>query len=105
MINIADLIYEWKCTQKTAISLGVQAKTFNDLFNSRENYFMRNYSIQLLIKDRYSGLNVILTTGVSLYRYFFYNATDIKHNPLNNPHHIVDNISAYDLFLKVHGGF
>jgi hypothetical protein len=105
MVNLADLVYEWKFTEKTAITMGVQGKTFNDFSNTKENYFMDNFSFQLLMKDRYVGLNVILTTGVSKYWYVFYNASDIMHNPFNNPHRIVDNISSYDLFVKVHGGF
>ncbi|MBN2567810.1 MAG: hypothetical protein JXB42_00100 [Deltaproteobacteria bacterium] len=105
MNNVADVVYEWKCTPKTMISLGIQGKTFNDFFNSRENYLMGNYSTQLLLKDRYSGLNMVLTAGFSLYRYVFYKAPGIKHNPLNNPHRIVGNFSGHDLFLKVYGGF
>jgi hypothetical protein len=105
MINIAQLVYNWQWTERTAISLGLQGKTFNDFFNDKENYYMRNFSTQFLIRDRYVGLNVILTTGVSLYKYVFYNTSGIMHNPFNNPHRIGDNISSYDLFIKVHGGF
>ncbi len=105
MINIANLLYNWKFTEKTAISLGLQSKTFNDFFNENENYLMGNFSVQVMIKDRYFGLNVILTAGFSRYRYNFYNASYMTHNPFNNPHRIIENISSYDLFLKVHGGF
>ena len=105
MINIGQLVYDWQFTEKTAITLGFQGKIFNDFFDDKENYGMGNGSIQLLIRDRYFGLNVILTTGVSWYKYVFYHDSGIMHNPFNNPHRIGDNISSYDLFLKVHGGF
>jgi len=105
MSNAAYLVYEWKFTQKTAITSGLQFTAFNDFFNNDENFYHGNFTIQLLMKDRYTGLNTILTTGFSKYRYTFYNAPGIAHNPLNNPHRITDNISSYDWFLKIHCGF
>jgi hypothetical protein len=104
MTNAAYLMLEWKFSEKTAITIGPEFKTFNDFFNDKENYLHRNVSLQLMIKDRYSGLNMILTTGFSLYKYKFYNG-GIAHNPLNNPHRIIEDISSYDIFLKIHCGF
>jgi hypothetical protein len=105
MINAAYLVYEWKFTPKTAITTGLQFTGFNDFINSNENYYHGNFTIQLLIKDRYTGLNTILTTGFSKYNYVYYNASGMAHNPFNNPHRITDNISSYDWFLKIHCGF
>lgn len=106
MINAAYLVYEWKMSQKTAITMGLQGSAFNDLNNSSESYLHGNWTIQLLMKDRYSGLNMILTTGFTKYNYEFY-TTDkgTAHNPLNNPHRITDDISSYNVFIKVHCGF
>jgi hypothetical protein len=107
MENIGDLVYEWKFTKKTAITLGVQGKLFNDFFDFKENYYTGNFSVQLLMQDRYFGMNIILTAGFSKYGYVFYNSpsNSFDHNPFNNPHHITGSISSYDLFLKVHSGF
>jgi hypothetical protein len=105
MANNAYLVYEWKFTQKTSITTGVQFTAFNDFNNAEENYYHGNWTLQLMIKDRYAGLNTILTTGVSKYNYDFYNSQGTQHNPFNNPYRITDNISSYYLFLKVHCGF
>ena len=105
MINAAYLVYEWKMTKKTSITTGLQFSTFNDFNNNSENYHHRNWTFQLMMKDRYSGLRVILTTGLSLYHYGFYSTKGTKHNSLNNPHRIDDDVSSYDIFLKVHCGF
>jgi len=105
MTNAAYLMLEWKFSEKTAITTGPEYKIFNDFFNAQENYYHRNVSLQLMIKDRYSGLNLILTTGFSWYKYLFYNSPGIAHNPLNNPHRMVDDISSYEIFLKIHCGF
>lgn len=104
MSNNAYLVYEWKFTPKTSITTGVQFELFNDFYTTDENYFHGNWTLQLMIKDRYSGLNVILTTGVARYNYHFYNC-GTQHNPYNNPYRITDDISSYYLFLKVHCGF
>ena len=105
MLNAAYLVYEWKFTKKTSITTGVQFTTFNDFMNDRENYYHGNWTIQLMLKDRYFGLNMILTTGFAKYKYVFYNAPDDEHTPLYNPYRIDGNISSYDVFLKVHCGF
>jgi hypothetical protein len=106
MINAAYLVYEWKMTRKTAITTGLQFSTFNDFNHGDENYYHGNWTIQLLMKDRYSGLNMILTTGFTKYGYVFYQTKgEAVHNPLNNPHRVVDDISSYDVFLKIHSSF
>lgn len=121
MANILDLVFEWKFTEKTSVTLGAQGKGFNDfslpdstqggglkdIFSSGENYFMDNFSVQVMMKDRFSGLNVFLTSGISRFNYFFYNDSPgtINHNPLNNPHRAIGNIASYEMFIKVHGGF
>ena len=105
MTNAAYLMLEWKFSEKTAITTGPEFKLFNDFFNDEENYYHGNYSLQLLINDRYSGLNMIMTTGFSAYNYKFYNKSGITHNPYNNPHRIIDDISSYNIFLKIHCGF
>jgi hypothetical protein len=103
MINAAYLVCEWKVTEKTALTTGLEYKLFNDFLNSGENYSEPCFRIQLSIKDRYSGLNLILTTGFSWYEYNYKTAG--MHNPLNNPHRVADNIDAHDMFIKVHAGF
>jgi hypothetical protein len=105
MINAAYLVYDWKFTEKTAITTGVQFTNFSDFLNHKEDYNHGNWTTQLLIKDRYSGLGVILTMGFSKYNYNFYNARKKEHNPFNNPHRIEKSTSSYDVFLKVHCGF
>jgi hypothetical protein len=115
MSNNAYLVYDWKFTPKTSISTGVQFELFNDFFNPLENYYHGNWTIQLMIKDRYAGMNVILTTGVSLYNYVFYSSpAGMVHDPFNNPMEpdpysnpfgVTDNIQSYYLFLKIHCGF
>jgi hypothetical protein len=105
MSNNAYLVYEWKFTQKTSITTGYQFETFNDFNNAEENFYHGNWTLQLMIKDRYAGLNTILTTGVSKYNYVFYNSPGTQHNPFNNPYRITENISSYNLFLDVHCGF
>jgi hypothetical protein len=105
MANNAYLVYEWKFTPKTSITNGFQFTTFNDFNDSKENYYHGNWTIQLLIKDRYAGLNTILTTGLSIYKYDFYNSKETLHNPFNNPFRVMENVSSYYLFLKIHCGF
>jgi hypothetical protein len=105
MSNNAYLVYEWKFTPKTSIATGYQFEVFNDFLDPLETYYHGNWTLQLMIKDRYSGLNVILTTGVAKYFYDFYNSHEIQHNPYNNPYRITNDISSYYLFLKVHCGF
>jgi hypothetical protein len=117
MSNNAYLVYDWKFTPKTSISIGYQFELFNDFFDPLENYYHNNGTLQLMIKDRYAGLNMILTTGVSLFNYVFYNSSGMVHHPYNNPmapdpysnpyggYGITDNINSYYLFLKIHCGF
>jgi hypothetical protein len=105
MQNIAALVYEWKFTEKTTFTIGDQEKAFNDFHNADENYLTNDLAVQMMMKDRYVGLNLVLVTGVSKYFYNYYNHRGIFHNPFNNPHRIVDNLSSYDLFLRVYGGF
>ena len=105
MSNNGYIVHEWKFSEKTAITTGFQYSIFNDFNNPLENYYHGNFTIQLLMKDRYSGLNVILTTGFSKYNYVFYNSGGTMHNPLNNEHRVTDDINSYELFLKVHCGF
>jgi hypothetical protein len=101
MVNAAYLVYEWKFNQKTSMTTGVQFTNFKDFLDNSEDYVHGNWTIQLMIKDRYSGLNMIFVTGLSKYNYIFYNAPEKAHNPFNNPQRIVENISSYDVFLKV----
>jgi hypothetical protein len=114
MSNNAYLVYDWKFTPKTSISTGFQFELSNDFFDPLQNYYHGNWTLQLMIKDRYAGLNMILTTGVSLYNYVFYNSSGMVHHPFNNPMEpdpysnpfgITDNIQSYYLFLKIHCGF
>jgi hypothetical protein len=107
MTNAAYLVYEWKCTLKTSITTGLQFSTFNDNLKSDENFYHGNWTLQLMLKDRYAGLNMILTMGFAKYKYTFYNSKspEAMHNPFNNPHRITSDISSYNLFMKVHCGF
>jgi hypothetical protein len=118
MSNNAYLVWEWKFTPKTSITIGGQLETFNDFNTASENYFHTNATLQLMIKDRYAGLNMILTTGVAKYYYDFYNSRGATHlNPLNspfipasidnpyNPNRVTGNISSYDFFLRIYCGF
>jgi hypothetical protein len=114
MSNNAYLVYDWKFTPKTSISTGYQFELFNDFLDPLESYYHENWTLQLMIKDRYAGLNMILTTGVSLFNYVFFNSPGTVHHPFNNPmapdpysipYGITDNIRSYYLFLKIHCGF
>lgn len=103
MTNTAYLVLEWKMSEKTAFTSGFQAKQFNDFRDYGENYFAPCYSIQLLIKDRYAGMGVVLTTGFSRYAYLYENK-GITHNSRNNPHGATKNIAAHEIFIKLHAG-
>jgi hypothetical protein len=105
MSNNAYLVYEWKFTPKTSITIGGQFELFNDFANHLEDYEHGNGTLQLMIKDRYAGLNMILTTGIAWYGYDYYNSKGTQHNPFNNPYRITDNISAFDIFFKIYTGF
>jgi hypothetical protein len=107
MSNNAYLMYEWKFTPKTSITLGGQVELFKDFLDQLEDFGHRNLTLQFAIKDRYAGLNMILTTGVALYRYKYLNSTDpdMVHNEMNNPYRVTTNISSYDLFFNIHCGF
>ncbi len=104
MINDLAMVCEWKLTEKTAITTGVQIKKFDDFLDAGENYWEPSFRIQLMMKDRYSGLNLILTTGFSRWAYLYNDDTRL-HNPENNPHRAISNIDAHDIFIKVHAGF
>ena len=104
MVNAADLVCEWKLTEKSAFTTGLQFKRFNDFIDTRENYIQPCFGMQLMVKDRYTGLAVILTLGFTRYAYI-YDHSGRQHDPLNNPHRAVDNIDAHELFIKVHCGF
>ena len=104
MINAASMVCEWKITEKTALTSGLQLKKFDDFHDMVEGYWEPCFRIQLMIKDRYAGVVLILTTGFSRYSYL-YNNKEIMHNPLNNPHRVVKNIDAHDIFIKLHCGF
>jgi hypothetical protein len=58
-----------------------------------------------MIKDRYAGLNMILTTGIAKYGYAYDKASGKVHNAMNNPYRVTNNVSSYDLFFKIHCGF
>jgi hypothetical protein len=105
MSNNAYLMYDWKFTPKTTITTGFQFELFNDFVTSSENFYHGNWTLQIMIKDRYAGLNMILTTGISKYGYTYYDSPDKPHNALNNPYRITKDISSYDLFFKIHCGF
>jgi hypothetical protein len=104
MINAADIVCEWKLTEKSAFTTGLQFKRFNDFLDTRENYIQPCFGMQLMVKDRYTGLAVILTLGFTRYAYI-YDHSGRQHDPLNNPHRAIDNIDAHELFIKVHCGF
>jgi hypothetical protein len=104
MTNALYLVCEWKMTEKTAFTGGLQLKTFNDLFDSGENYLEPCGSIQLMIKDRYAGMAVALTIGYSRWAYLYGDRERPFHNSLNNPHRVSNNIDAHEVFIKVHAG-
>ena len=113
MSNNAYLEYDWKFTPKTSISTGYQFELFNDFYDPLQNYYHQNLTFQLMIKDRYAGLNTILTTGVALFNYVFYNSPGMVHHPYNdpiapspdgNPYPITGNMHSYYVFLQVHCG-
>ncbi len=101
--NMLALVVEWKLSDKSAVTLGGQIKRFDDLLNSRENYWEPCYRFQYMIKDRYSGMAVALVTGFNHYVYKFDNK-HIDHNPLNNPHRVTNNINNHEFFIKVYCG-
>ena len=105
MTNAAHLVCEWKLSEKSAFTAGYQCKRFDDFFDGGESYTEPwCFGMQLLVKDRYTGLAVILTTGFTWYQYM-YDEPHRDHNPLNNPHRVIKDIQAHDIFIKVHCGF
>ncbi len=105
MANTAYLVLEWKFNEKTALTAGYQFKRFNDFFDSGENYTEPwCVGLQLLVKDRYTGLAMILTTGFTWYQYV-YDVQERQHDPLNNPYRVVHNVTSHNIFIKVHCGF
>jgi hypothetical protein len=105
MSNNAYLMYDWKFTPKTTFTTGFQFELYNDLLTASENFYHGNWTLQIMIKDRYAGLNMILTTGIAKYSYTYYDSPDKVHNALNNPYRVTKDISSYDLFFKIHCGF
>jgi hypothetical protein len=104
MANTAYLVCDWKLTERTAITTGLQIKKFNDFLDNGENYWEPCFSIQLRIKDCYRSVAVVLTTGFSRYAYI-YDHPGRLHNPLSNAHRVVDNIDAHEIFIKAYCGF
>jgi hypothetical protein len=104
MINSAHLVLEWKITEKTALTTGLQVKQFSDLLDGKESYVQPCFKIQLMMKDRYAGMVLVLTTGFAQYSYY-YADNRLPHNPLNNPNRVVQNIDGHELFIKIHSGF
>jgi hypothetical protein len=111
MTNTAYLVLEWKMSEKTALTGGLHLKRFDDFNDDGENYFealkkwgipFPCWSIQLMMKDRYAGMSLVLTTGFSRFGYTF----DLPglHNPINNPRGAVSNITAHEFFIKLHAG-
>jgi len=117
--NNAYLVYDWKFTEKTSVTTGLQGQVFNDLNNGDESFFHGNWTAQVMIKDRYAGMSMILTTGVSLYTYNYANDATmvfnpvsnlmekipVVHDPMNNPYRITGDANSYDVFFKIHCGF
>jgi hypothetical protein len=112
MTNTAYLVLEWKMSEKTALTGGLNLKRFDDLRDAGENYFealklwglpFPGYGIQLMIKDRYAGMSMVLTTGFSKYGYI-YDLPGRPHNYLNNPHRATKNIASHEVFIKLHAG-
>jgi hypothetical protein len=103
MTNSAYVVCEWKVTEKTSITGGMEMNRFNDLKNSEENYWEPCGSIQLMLKDRYAGMTVALTTGITRFAYIYGDRGD-KHNRLNNTRLVTKNIDAHEFFINVHAG-
>jgi hypothetical protein len=103
MINSAHLVWEWQITEKTGLTAGGQLKQFNDFIDSKESYLQPCVRVQLMMKDRYAGMVLVLTTGFSWYRYIYGDSGE--HNPDNNPQGAIKNISAHEIFVKIHSGF
>jgi hypothetical protein len=104
MVNAASLIFDWKVTDKITLTTGVQLKKFDDLLDNRENYWEPCFRLQVMVRDRYSGYLVALTAGFTQYAYLYGDKTRM-HNPFNNPHGVVRNIDAHEIFARVHCGF
>ena len=103
MINAASVVCEWRVTEKIALTTGLQLKKFDDFIDNGENYWEPCFRVQLTVRDRYMYA-LALTTGFSRYSYL-YSDKGRLHNPLNNPHGVVTNIDANEIFLKIHCGF
>ena len=103
MTNMLALVWEWKISEKSAVTVGGQIKRFDDFLNAKENYWEPCYRIQFMLKDRYSGMAVVLTTGFTQYAYR-YDIEDIPHNPFNNPHRVMNEINTHEFFIRVHCG-
>ena len=104
MSNTASLVWEWKITEKSAVTTGGQFRRFDDFLNSTENYNQPSFSIQLTLKDRYGSYLLALTTAFTWYAYI-YEHPGKPHNPLNNAHRVADNIHSHALSIKVYCAF
>jgi hypothetical protein len=104
MINTANLMCEWKCSARSALSAGLHLKKFDDFFDNKENYYEPSYSIQLRLKDWYKSSAIVLTTAFVHYAYI-YEHPGRPHNPLNNVHMADDNMQSYKIFIKAYCGF
>lgn len=105
MSNNAYLVYDWKFTPKTTFTIGFQGERFNDFVDDSENFYHGNITFQIMIKDRYAGMNMILTTGIAKFGYAYDKAPDKVHNAMNNPYRVTKDASSYDLFFRIHCGF
>jgi hypothetical protein len=103
MINAANLMCEWQVSARSVFSTGLHLIKFDDFIDNKENYYEPSFSIQLLLKDRFKGYAVALTTAFSQYAYI-YKHPGRPHNPLNNVHRAVDNLTNHKIFIKVYCG-
>jgi hypothetical protein len=103
MTNAANLMCEWKVTARSALSTGLHLIKFNDFKDTKENFYEPSFSIQLMLKDRYKGYAIALTTAFTQYAYI-YEHPGRPHNPLNNVHRAVDNLTNHQIFIKVYCG-
>jgi hypothetical protein len=93
MLNTANLICKWRCSVRSAITTGIHLNRFDDFFDNNENYYKPSFSVQLLLKDRYKGYAIALTTGFSLYAYLYEHPGKYK------------SLHAHQIFIKAYCGF
>jgi hypothetical protein len=104
MTNAANVMCKWQFSARTALTTGLHVQRFNDFFDKHENYYEPSFSIQLMLKDRYKGYAIALSTAFTQYAYY-YDYPNRQHNSKNNVHGVEDNLRNHQILIKAYCGF